>query len=109
MMLHDWFYQVVADVCYDRDYLYLAYIRHFSALMDQIVDRGRFEQSGEYAFPGMKSNLEARLEWQLEHQLSWTGPNGLSLHCKLVDSSSGMEQESRTGRFDFSTGEMFPA
>ncbi len=105
MQLHDWLFQVVAEVCYDRDYLYLAFIRHFTALMGLIVDRGRFEARGEYSLPGMKSNLSARLEWQLEHQLTWMGPNRLQLRCTLIDMAAGVEIETRSGCFDFSTGD----
>jgi hypothetical protein len=93
MRLHDWLFQVVADACYDRDYLYLVFIRLFTALMNQILDRGRFENSGKYSLPGMKSNLSAQLAWQLEHHLSWMGPNWLQLRCTLTDTLSGVERE----------------
>lgn len=106
MRLHDWLFQVVADACYDRDYLYLVFIRLFTALMNQILDRGRFENSGKYSLPGMKSNLSAQLAWQLEHHLSWMGPNWLQLRCTLTDTLSGVESETRSGCFDLSTGEM---
>ena len=106
MRLHDWLYECVAEVCYDRDYLYLAYVRHFTALMNQIIDRGRFENRGEYAFAGMKSNLSARLEWQLEHRLSWMGSNQLQLRCTFTNTLTGADSDIRSGRFDFSTGEM---
>jgi hypothetical protein len=105
MTLHDWLYQVVAEVCYDRDYLYLAFVRHFSALMGQIVERGRFEDRGTYALPGMKSNRSARLEWRLEHALTWDGPNRLELRCILLDALSGAPIEARSACFDLSTGE----
>jgi hypothetical protein len=106
MRLHDWFYQVVADVCYDRDYLYLVFIRHFTALMSQILDQGRFENRGKYTLPGMKSNLSAQLEWQLENRMTWMGPNRLELRCTFTDAFSGLEKETRRGWFDLSTGDM---
>ncbi len=104
--LHDWLYQIVTDVCYDRDYLYLVFIRHFTALMNQIADQGRFESSGKYTIPGMKSNLSAQLEWQLEHQVSWMGPNRLFLRCTLTDTLYDSESETRSECFDLSTGDL---
>jgi hypothetical protein len=106
MRLHDWFYQLVVDVCYDRDYLYLVFIRHFTAMMNQILEHGRFENSGEYSLPGMKSNLSAQLDWKLEHNLTWMGPNQLQLRCTLTDTQSGGGRETRSVCFDFSTGDM---
>jgi hypothetical protein len=106
MQIHDWLFQIVADVCYDRDYLYLAYIRHFTALMNQIVDRGRFESRGEYALHGMKSNLSAILDWQLEHHLTWMGPNRLTLCCTQTNNLTGVASETSSVCFDLSTGDL---
>jgi len=106
MKLHDWIYGIVNEVCYDRDYLYACYIRHFTGLMNEITEKGPYEQSGIYTIEGIKSNKKASLSWRLDKRLDWLGLNAVTFCCKI---ESAVEAEKKMDeRFDMSTGEKQP-
>jgi hypothetical protein len=108
MRLHDWLYGIVASVCIDRDYIYLAFYRHFSALLADIISQGAVANAGEYTIQGMKSNRDAEVHWQLERRLTWIGPNTVTLEARVRPVSAGeaaIGEEVLVGRFDLSTGD----
>jgi hypothetical protein len=98
--LHAWLYQLIEELCYDREYLYLAFVEHFTALMKQVMSSGAAE--GAYEIPGIKSGRSARLAWVLGHRLSFMGPNVLSV--SYVVTEEGDARERGTVKFDVSTG-----
>ena len=67
-MLHDLVYRIVEEVCWDRDYLYRAFTGSFSELMTAIYGRGGTEARGSLVVSGVKSDVEARITWRLQHQ-----------------------------------------
>jgi hypothetical protein len=107
--LHDWLYEIVAAVCFDRDYLYLAFYRHFTGLLADVTAAGAITDRGEYVFPGMKSNLQVRVTWQLARRLTWIGPNVLTLVAAIETlgggSASAGANEVLSAQFDLSTGD----
>jgi len=103
MKLHDWIYEIVSEVCYDRDYLYACYIRHFTGLTNNIIETGSLACSGDYVIEGMKSNKNANISWQLERRIDWMGSNIINLDCKIR--SQGSEIETLQAQFDMSTGD----
>ena len=105
MKLHDWIYKIVTEVCYDRDYLYACYVRHFTGLMNEIIEKGPSVQAGEYNIGGIKSNKNVRIDWQLERRLDWTGSNIISFSCQFESSESEVKVEKLQSRFDISTGD----
>jgi hypothetical protein len=105
MRLHVWLYDIVSEVCFERDYLYLAFYRHFSTLLGELTERGRVCDRGETCFAGVKSNLQVTIEWQLEHRLTWSGPNRLLLTAHIQAIGGGQDQEVRRAAFDLSTGD----
>ena len=98
--LHGWLYELMEELCYDREYLYLAFVEHFAALMKQVMSSGAAE--GAYEIPGIKSGRSARLAWVLDHRLSFMGPNVVSV--SYVVDEEGAADERGTVRFDVSTG-----
>ncbi len=102
MKLHGWIYEIVTEVCYDRDYLYACYVRHFSGLMNDVFAKGACWQSGEYEIKGMKSNKDAHISWQLERRLGWMGSNVITLSCRFE--SLDIKNTELTAEFDLSTG-----
>lgn len=103
MKLHDWIYEIVSEVCYDRDYLYPCYIRHFTGLMNEIIEKGSFEQAGTYTVEGIKSNKKASLNWRLDKRLDWLGFNAVTFCCE-IESATKQSQKLQV-RFDLSTGD----
>ena len=104
MKLHDWIYEIVSEVCYDRDYLYACYVRHFTGLMNEIIEKGPFEKAGAYTIEGIKSNKKAFLCWHLDKRLDWLGPNKVTFCCEI---KSDVEPVNTLNEcFDLSTGEI---
>jgi hypothetical protein len=101
-LLHDWLYRLVDEVCFDREYVYFAFVEHFSALLKQIYHLGSTEGRGAYAIPGIKSERRLSLRWSLEHRLNYTGPNLLAFEYAITE--GGAELERGQARFDLSTG-----
>jgi hypothetical protein len=106
--LHDWLYDLVCQVCYDRDYLYLSFVRHFGGLMATVEQAGPTQAAGTYAFAGLKSGLRVDLTWRLARRLDWLRSNWLALDYRIVDAASGEIQATGAGRFDVATGERVP-
>ncbi len=98
--LHEWLYRLMEELCYDREYLYLAFVEHFTGLMKLVMSSGAVE--GVYEIPGIKSGRRAFLEWTLEHRLSFMGPNILSVSYRVNRDETS--EEHGTVRFDVSTG-----
>jgi hypothetical protein len=88
-LLHDEVYRLVEEVCWDADYLYRSFTEHFAGLMGQIYDRGGSDAGGVYTITGIKSGLEARIAWHLQHRLDFHGPNGLRLDYEIAGTASG--------------------
>ena len=88
-LLHDELYRLVEEVCWDADYLYRSFTEHFTGLMSQIYDRGGSEGAGVYTITGIKSGLEARIAWHLQHRLDFHGPNSLRLDYEVGGAASG--------------------
>ena len=103
MKLHEWIYEIVSEVCYDRDYLYACYVRHFTHLMNEIIEKGSSVQAGEYNIEGIKSNKNIRISWQLETRLIWHGPNAVTFCCEIESKVEPVKKLRR--RFDMSTGD----
>jgi hypothetical protein len=88
-LLHDALYRVVEEVCWDADYLYRSFTEHFTGLMSQIYERGGSDAGGSYTITGIKSGLEARIAWHLQHRLDFHGPNRLRLDYEIAGAAPG--------------------
>ena len=106
MKLHEWFYDMVAGVCHDREYVFAAFVRHFSAFMSDVLQSGQFAGEGTYVIPGIKSGSRATLAWRLERRLDWMGLNELTVHYLIQDMSSDTVVAENTRAFELSTGEI---
>jgi len=102
--IHQWLHWIITEVSADREYQYRAFVEHFSALMGQIYGGGSVSESGSYLIPGMKSDLEARIEWRLSSRVNYMGSNRLTLTCRLYDRRRGSAVESGETCFELATG-----
>jgi hypothetical protein len=103
--LHEWFYDLICRICYDREYLFLSFTRHFATFTSALWREGTCVPTGTYAIPGMKSGLEARLTWRLDRRLDWIGSNRLRIECEIVTTDSGERQGYERHAFELATGE----
>ena len=106
--IHQWLYGIIAEVCADREYQYRAFVEHFTVLMGRIYGEGSVSESGSYLVAGMKSDLEARIEWRLASRLNYMGSNRLTLICRLYDRRSDSMVESGKACFELATGRRIP-
>lgn len=105
MRLHDWIYDIVCEICYDREYLYACYVRHFSALLTEIFEQGRIVDSGTYKIIGIKSNLVANFYWRLESRLNMMRLNVVTIRCAVENVDTGKQQSEYVQSFELSAGE----
>lgn len=108
MTLHEWIYALVKEVCYDREYIYPSFIRHFGQLMQDIYFKGRTQSSGVYEIPGMKSGRVAELEWRLERCMDLVRLNTVRIRCTIRVMDSGVVENSQTYCFETSAGTQVP-
>jgi hypothetical protein len=100
--IHGWIYEIVSEICADRDYLYRVFYEHFTALLRQIYEEGRVTDHGDYLLPGLKSGSDGEVHWQLDKRLNYMGSNRLRLRCTLT--AEGENREVREAEFELSTG-----
>ena len=103
-MLHDLVYQIVEEICWDRDYLYRCFTEVFSELMNGIYRQGCSRAGGNLVVNGVKSDVEARISWRLQHQLDYFGPNALKLEFEIRKKPSGLMVRTGDAVFDLATG-----
>jgi hypothetical protein len=103
--IHEWLFALIEETCRDREYLYRAYIEHFSGLLAGIYRTGSTAERGTYHLPGIKSARQASLFWTLERRSDAPAPNVLAVTCRIFDAASPSgTTEQRTARFDLATG-----
>jgi hypothetical protein len=105
MRLHDWIYDIVCEICYDREYLYACYVRHFSALLKDILEQGLTADGGTYRIIGIKSNLAADFHWQLESRLNMMGLNVVTIRCSIENQDTKKKESEYIQSFELSAGE----
>ena len=105
MKLHEWIYGLVEEVCYDREYVYASFIRHFGRLTEAIYVNGRSVCEGRYEMIGMKSDRVAEFEWQLDQCVNLIRLNSVRLTCTVRSTVTGAAQLQETRRFEMSTGD----
>ena len=102
---HELVYQAVTDICYDREYAYLSFLRVFESLSKQIYTGGGTAARGQAEVSGIKSDYDAVFVWELQRRISFFGKNEFKLACTISDRSTGAEIKHIYGIFDVSTGE----
>jgi hypothetical protein len=104
--IHDWIYDIVCEICYDHEYIYLSYIRCFNSLIDQIFSSGNTIDEGKCTFSGIKSNYKAEIDWKLHHRVNFVGFNVVIIKCVIEDIISGLIVKEMSKNFEISSGEV---
>jgi hypothetical protein len=102
--IHEWIYDIVCTVSYDRDYIYRSYTEHFHGIMSGIFN-GFALQSGEYRIMGLKSDYDADISWELQHRVNYMGLNSVRMRCKILDKHSDRTLETHMVEYELSNGE----
>jgi len=100
--IHDWIFEIVDEICYDREYVYPSFVRHFCSLMREVERTGRLSGEGTYRVSGIKSNINAVLSWQFEHRLNLVGSNVITINCEFEGTDDPPEHNAS---FEMSSGE----
>lgn len=103
--IHSWLYEVVYEICYDRDYIYYCFFNAFKGLMSDIFSEGCSEQRGIYYIEGMKSGYRAEISWELLHRIDYLGYNRIELSCKIKDRVEKTLINEKKMFFELSSGE----
>lgn len=106
MMLHDWFYEIITRICYDREYLYPCFVRNFGDFMNGLYRQAGMQFEGEYRAAGLKSNKDAVFGWQMSGKgLDLFGANAMRVTCRIRERDSQQVEEMFEGVFDLTTGQ----
>ena len=103
MTLHEWIYEIICQICLDREYIYPCYIRNFTAITEDIFAPGACQ--GKLNICGIKSDFNALLNWKLDRIASFAGPNTVMVECRIINKCSGEVNSNVEFFFDIRTGE----
>ena len=81
-LLHDFVYNCMKEVCYDKEYMYAKFAETFIELYTQIYKNGRVESAGNVYVKGMKTNKTAEFHWELLHRVNYMGHNEVA--CQKI-------------------------
>lgn len=105
MNLHDYIYDAVCDVCYDKEYLYPCFLRAFHAVTTQIYEHGGVRTEGACLIRGLKSEHDIRVQWRLERRMSFYRQNEVLIELIKTRKTDGRAVEQRSESFDISSGD----
>ncbi len=101
-LLHDFIYNCMKEVCYDKEYMYAKFAEAFCEIYTCIYKKGRTQSAGNVFVKGMKTNKSADFHWKLLHRVNYMGHNEVAIECTISD---GIDSESRAASFELSLGE----
>jgi len=99
-------YNVVCEICYDREYIYPCFLEVFGELTSDIYGSGGTVGSGAVKVNGIKSDCMAIFEWSLLRRLDFIRFNELYLTCVIRDKYTEIVKHRTRWAFDISTGEL---
>ena len=102
---HDMVYQVFAEICYDKEYVYAGFLKTFNQLSARIYSDGGVFESGSVTAPGIKSDYNAVFSFALSKRVSFMGSNEFLLSYQIINKFTGEIKRSEDQSFDVSTGE----
>lgn len=102
--IHEWIYEIVCSISYDREYIFRSYADNFSKIMHSIFSSGYCEKSGEQLIYGMKSGYNAIVSWSLPRRINYAGLNSIQFRCRIIDKYSGRIIEEHERIFELSCG-----
>lgn len=106
--LHEWIYEIVNTVSFDRDYIYRSYVSHFSNIMNEVF-QGAIQDHGRYLIHGIKGDCDAEIEWQMSQRLNYCGLNTVKIRCTILQKTTGEIVGMSENVFELSNGEKLPA
>lgn len=104
-LLHDWVYDIITAITFDRDYAYLSFYRTLAGLLSRLFGEGGVRPEGEVAAAGIKSDWDAVFSFTMTRRLNYVGLNDVTLHCRILEKATGRVVEEHTGRFELSLGQ----
>ena len=101
--IHSLIYWAVCETCYDREYIYRAFVKHYTQISRRMFVDLPSPETGEYTFNGIKSNRSVSVRWRFARRLNWCGSNHVTLTVTITDQIRGGGQ-TRCGVFNVNTG-----
>jgi len=103
--LHEWLYDIVKSICYDREYSYRAFYILFSGICGKIFENGSTKEYGDEIVYGIKSEYNALISYKLMHRLNYSGLNEIHLKCEILNKITGESEEIHLKNFELSLGQ----
>ena len=89
LLLHELIYDVICEICYDREYLYLSYISAFNELTGKIYAKNRLCESGDFSAAGIKSDYSAVFRWGLIRRIEFMPYDEAKLSVSIINKYTG--------------------
>lgn len=102
--IHEWIYDIVCTLSYDRDYIYRSFVDHYATIMNGIFS-GHIKPAGEHDIAGIKGQNDARITWELNHRLQYMGLNTVRFQCEIQEKGTKKVLETHIQEFELSNGE----
>ena len=101
--IHSLIYWAVCETCFDREYIYRAFVKHFGEISRQMFVQLPAPEAGKYVFNGIKSQKTVTVKWAFERRLNYCGSNHVNVTAQVLDRITGAE-ETAGGTFNVNTG-----
>jgi D-arabinose 5-phosphate isomerase GutQ len=105
LKLHEWLYDIVTNICYDRDYAYKAFCEAFNQLSTMMFTNGGTKEKGKIIVYGIKSEYNAKITYCFVHRLNYVGLNEVTVKCEIIDKTKNVIIEEHIKCFELSLGE----
>ena len=102
MTLHEWFYQIAAEVCLDREYMYYVFANYFSVFVKELYSP--CHSGGSMIIYGVKSDYDAHVYWNLPRKTDFIGSGAIECEYRLVHKNGGTELPVNKAEFELAGG-----
>lgn len=103
--IHEWLYDIAKEICYDREYIYLSYLKILQNTVFSVFENGSVTEQGDYIAKGIKSDKDAHIHWKLHHRLNFVGFNKVIFECTFQDKYTHECMDTVSCSFELSSGE----
>ena len=105
-LLHELVYDVIREICYDSEYIYMSYISAFSGLAGKIYAKGAACGSGGITIAGIKSDYNAVFDWELTRPIGFTARDCAILGAGIVNKYTGAVVSNKRFILNIPSGEL---
>ena len=105
-MLHDLIYDVICEICYDYEYIYMSYVSVFNEITGKIYAKSIACESGFVEAAGIKSDYTAVFIWELIRRIGFTASDAAKFDIIIKNKYTGKNISHKKYILNISSGEI---